>query len=1120
MVRLSLPGTSGLLWLALLLLALPSPVAQAKSSEKMTVERIRELREEARTMLHHGFDNYMLHAFPGDEIKPITCTPNTRTVPPAPSNLGLDDVLGNFSVTAIDTLSTLAILAESDDGDRMRFWRVVEELRVRFYPGEGAESTPSRTNKRGVRRRKRKAAPGQGFDIDSRVQVFEATIRVLGGLLSAHLYATGEFGGTVMPVPETLGLTPPERRAGTYAWFGRSGDGVRTRGPYAYDGHLLDLAHDLGERLLPAFTGSASGVPYARVNLRRGLHFEGAAGDERNRTCPAGAGSLVLEFAVLTRLTGDARFEAAAKRAFAGVWAARSARGLLAAGLDVGGAAAAGEAYSGIGAGLDSFFEYAFKAHVLLQEQAFHDVWARSHAAIARHVLRPHPAPHYVNVHYATGAAVLPWIDSLSAFYPGLLALAGRVAEAEAAHLLYTALWQRYAALPERWSVRAGAVDGGLGWWPGRPEFAESTYMLHRATADGWYLRVGAMALADMRRRCRSRCGWAGLQDVETGERADRMESFVLGETLQYLFLLFDGGLGAEAGWLNGNRAGADGRWVFTTEGHPLVVPRGNSVPAAGASLGPSPPKPPKRTQPQPTCENPRPRHSSTPPFLRTQHDVVAHRPDLFHATYLTHARLPPQAYAGSGSGNGVFASLHDGSCSPIPVASHQAFDLIFPDTTPAAGGASHPGPRTNYARLSSGGMFLHSLSGLRLSFLLEPPLPHGDADDDDGGVGAGGEESLRITQVNHVSLGRDERVYLPLSLVRGLWQDDNFVVQERGGGVVLDFIVDVGDASSSTSSSSAPPTTRGVGEGGEENGGDFNNNNNNNFWTSTTHELLEQVRKLQRELEQLFDSNDESDPPSPPPPSQKQPQPQPKRLFHFPAIIASGHPSNPLPPPPLPRNSNTQQTKPSYYPTWPPPKPETPYGKIYLAEGEGVDPYACSGLLEGVPGGTEVVVIRRGGGGGGGSKRCTFTTKVWNIPIGRLPRLRVVVIVDFSARGSGSSSTDEEVEEVDGDGGDGLWPPEYTSRDIVRPMLEGGRKVERGVAVVMVGGGRGMWEGLRRAVGVGVERRWEESMDRWIDVSLSKSDSDSESTMKVCVKAYVKPPGPKDLNCLGKRPI
>ena len=67
------------------------------------------------------------------------------------------------------------------------------------------------------------------FDVDVRVNVFEANIRLLGGLLSAHLLASdARLGSRLMP------------------------DG--------YDGGLLDLAYSLALRLLPAFLESPTGT--------------------------------------------------------------------------------------------------------------------------------------------------------------------------------------------------------------------------------------------------------------------------------------------------------------------------------------------------------------------------------------------------------------------------------------------------------------------------------------------------------------------------------------------------------------------------------------------------------------------------------------------------------------------------------------------------------------------------------------------------------------------------------------------------------------------------------------------------------------------------------------------
>lgn len=78
--------------------------------------------------------------------------------------------------------------------------------------------------------------------------------------------------------------------------------------PASYSDELLTLAHDLGSRLLRAFD-TRTGLPYSRVNLRHGVD---AVVRRNDVTCTACAGTLIMEFAALSRLTGDFRFEVSA----------------------------------------------------------------------------------------------------------------------------------------------------------------------------------------------------------------------------------------------------------------------------------------------------------------------------------------------------------------------------------------------------------------------------------------------------------------------------------------------------------------------------------------------------------------------------------------------------------------------------------------------------------------------------------------------------------------------------------------------------------------------------------------------------------------------------------------
>ena len=101
-------------------------------------------------------------------------------------------------------------------------------------------------------------------------------------------------------------------------------------------------------------------------------------------------GSLILEFGLLSRLTGDPVFEQAASRALLRLWSMRSSLNLLGTTLDV----ASGqwvEQATGIGAGVDSFFEYLLKAYVLFGEQHYWHMFADVYAAVQRHLKVPAP---------------------------------------------------------------------------------------------------------------------------------------------------------------------------------------------------------------------------------------------------------------------------------------------------------------------------------------------------------------------------------------------------------------------------------------------------------------------------------------------------------------------------------------------------------------------------------------------------------------------------------------------------------------------------------------------------------------------------------------------------------
>ena len=142
---------------------------------------------------------------------------------------------GDYSLSLVDVLDTLAIM-----GNKTEFQKAVKLVLDHV-----------------------------NFDKPNTVQVFEANIRVLGGILSAHLLMEDQNGPFFHMTPD---------------W---------------YMGDLLTLAHDLADRLILAFDETLTGLPHPRIHLIQGLPEQG-----RLDSCTAGAGSLILEFGTLSRLLG------------------------------------------------------------------------------------------------------------------------------------------------------------------------------------------------------------------------------------------------------------------------------------------------------------------------------------------------------------------------------------------------------------------------------------------------------------------------------------------------------------------------------------------------------------------------------------------------------------------------------------------------------------------------------------------------------------------------------------------------------------------------------------------------------------------------------------------------
>lgn len=76
-------------------------------------------------------------------------------------------------------------------------------------------------------------------------------------------------------------------------------------------------------RCVSAFD-TPTGLPYGTVNLKYGV-----PSGETPVTCTAGVGTFIVEFGALSRLTGNAKYEAVANRAMDAIWERRSKIGLV-----------------------------------------------------------------------------------------------------------------------------------------------------------------------------------------------------------------------------------------------------------------------------------------------------------------------------------------------------------------------------------------------------------------------------------------------------------------------------------------------------------------------------------------------------------------------------------------------------------------------------------------------------------------------------------------------------------------------------------------------------------------------------------------------------------------------
>ena len=316
------------------------------------------------------------------------------------------------------------------------------------------------------------------------------------------------------------------------------------------DQRLLALADDLGRRMLPMYE-SPTGMPYEYVNLHTGA-VRGAISN------PAEVGTALLEYGMLSKLTGKPIYYEKAKRAMIELHKRRSPVGLLGSEINI----ETGQWTSTtatIQGGTDSFYEYVEKAAILFNDKECAQMWAESITAINKYLAdQTTPAGlWYGESEMQTGARSETTYGALDAFFPAVLVLAGDVSRAAQLQDSGYAMWNFAGVEPERFDYAKMQIASP--GYPLRPEIVESTYYLYHATHDPKYLAMGQTYLNSLMKYCRTKEAFAALADVRSKQKTDAMESFFFAETLKYLYLLF-----APESTLNFDAV------IFNTEAHPF----------------------------------------------------------------------------------------------------------------------------------------------------------------------------------------------------------------------------------------------------------------------------------------------------------------------------------------------------------------------------------------------------------------------------------------------------------------------------------------------------------------------------------------------------------------------
>lgn len=392
------------------------------------------------------------------------------------------------------------------------------------------------------------------YDFDYEVSVFETTIRMLGGLLSAFHFSNDDL--------------------------------------------YLDTAVDLANALLGGFD-SKTGVPYSSVNLKTGQGVKNHVDNGASST--AEVTTLQLEFKYLSYLTGETMYWEKVEKIMEVLEETNHPQdGLVPIYVqpDTG-------KYQGrlirLGSRGDSYYEYLLKQYLQTnkQERVYWDMFKQSLDGVKKHMMGkslPNRLTYVGELEHGIGGPLSPKMDHLVCFYGGLVALG-----ATDGMSLKEAQKQSFWNEDRQNDFEFGAdltyscykmyADTATGLSPEivvfntdkfktydyyikrldrhnlqRPETVESLFYMYRITGDEKYRQYGYEIFQSFIKYTKvvneeGDVSYTSLDDMTQIPpiKRDNLESFWFAETLKYLYLLFD----------DNDKVPLD-KYVFNTEAHPF----------------------------------------------------------------------------------------------------------------------------------------------------------------------------------------------------------------------------------------------------------------------------------------------------------------------------------------------------------------------------------------------------------------------------------------------------------------------------------------------------------------------------------------------------------------------